>query len=271
MSYHPASDEVHVTLEIPSGTADRASGVEVVADVFATMRDGVRLGADVYVPGRRSAALPAIRSASRTASGRPRWGWTRSAASSPARATPASCRTCAASSRPAARSTPACTRSRTATTPSTGSIEQDVVRRPRRALGRVVLRRSRRWPRRSAGIRRSPASRRATSASTAARRWFRQGALLLNTTGYWAMAMDAQEYADVSARRPVHLPLARHARDGRGSRRVLPRARRPRGRRGLVGAPRAAPPARRCACAGALVAGLVRRLHRAAAAPTHAR
>ena len=50
MSYHPASDEVHVTLEIPCGTADRASGVEVWPDVFATMRDGVRLGADIYVP-----------------------------------------------------------------------------------------------------------------------------------------------------------------------------------------------------------------------------
>jgi hypothetical protein len=38
--------------------------------------------------------------------------------------------------------------------------------------------------------------------------WFRQGALLLNTTGYWALAMDAREFADVSTVDPHHLPLA---------------------------------------------------------------
>jgi len=37
--------------------------------------------------------------------------------------------------------------------------------------------------------------------------WFRQGAFLLNTTGYWALAMDAQEYADVSGVDPYALPL----------------------------------------------------------------
>ena len=58
MSYHPASDEVHVALEIPSGTPDRAGGVEVLADVFATMRDGVRLGADVYRPAGLGPAPP---------------------------------------------------------------------------------------------------------------------------------------------------------------------------------------------------------------------
>ena len=38
--------------------------------------------------------------------------------------------------------------------------------------------------------------------------WFRQGALLLNTTGYWAMAMDGREYADLTQIDPFHLPLA---------------------------------------------------------------
>ncbi len=37
--------------------------------------------------------------------------------------------------------------------------------------------------------------------------WIRQGALLLNTTGYWALSMDAPEYADVSAVDPYHLPI----------------------------------------------------------------
>ena len=37
--------------------------------------------------------------------------------------------------------------------------------------------------------------------------WWRQGALTLNTFGYWALAMDAQEYADVAAVDPWHLPL----------------------------------------------------------------
>lgn len=37
--------------------------------------------------------------------------------------------------------------------------------------------------------------------------WLRQGAFLLNTTGYWAMSMDAKEYGDVSTVDPWHLPL----------------------------------------------------------------
>ena len=37
--------------------------------------------------------------------------------------------------------------------------------------------------------------------------WLRQGAFLLNTTGYWAIAMDAREYAEVDGVDPYHLPL----------------------------------------------------------------
>ena len=39
------------------------------------------------------------------------------------------------------------------------------------------------------------------------RAWFRQGAFLLNTTGYWALSMDAPEYADVAGVDPFCLPL----------------------------------------------------------------
>jgi predicted acyl esterase len=51
MSYHPNASKVHVPFTIPSGTPDRAGTVEVVAGLTARMRDGVTLGADVYVPG----------------------------------------------------------------------------------------------------------------------------------------------------------------------------------------------------------------------------
>ena len=37
--------------------------------------------------------------------------------------------------------------------------------------------------------------------------WMRQGAFLLNTTGYWAIAMDANDYVDVAAVEPTTLPL----------------------------------------------------------------
>ena len=94
-----------------------------------------------------------------------------------------------------------------------------VVQRPRRPVGRVVLRlhvvgggdqRPRGDP---------LPSHPATSASTARGSWFRQGALLLqNTTGYWAMAMDAREYADLTAIDAWHLPLAGNWRVRPGSR-----------------------------------------------------
>ena len=72
-----------------------------------------------------------------------------------------------------------------------------VVRRPRRAVGRVVLRHHVL----AAAMSGHPAIACIAPGDIGVDRraaWFRQGAFLLNTTGYWAMAMDAQEYADVS-------------------------------------------------------------------------
>src|SRR5947209_13973405 len=50
MSYHPAADEVHVEFSIPSRTPDRAESVTVMDTTHAAMRDGISLGADVYLP-----------------------------------------------------------------------------------------------------------------------------------------------------------------------------------------------------------------------------
>ena len=180
------------------------------------------------------------RSASRTGSAPRTWRWTWSAASSPARATPASCRTCAASSRPRGRSIPALPRSRTATTRSSGS------RRSEWCDGRVGL-----WGESyygytslAAAISGHPAIACIAPGDIGVDRraaWFRQGAFLQNTTGYWAMAMDDQEYADVTTVDPWHLPLARMAAtaglDGAYFREILDRVEDDEwwGRRGLLG------------------------------------
>ena len=111
------------------------------------------------------------------------------------------------------RSTRPSARSRTATTRSTGS------RTPRGATaasgcGASRTTASRRWPRRSAGTRPWPASRPATSAPTGGPSGTGGGALQLNTAGYWAIAMDDPEYADLTRRRPVAPAAGRHGGGG---------------------------------------------------------
>ena len=209
MSYHPASDEVHVTLEIPSGTPDRADGVEVLADVFATMRDGVRLGADVYRPAGLGPAPAVI---IRQPYGKQaedmeldvvgeffaRKGYAcvvqdvRGKFSSGGAFDPVS------------------TRSRTATTPSSGRSRRTGATAGS-ASGASRTTASPPMRRRSSG---HPAIARIAPGDIGVDRraaWFRQGAFLLNTTGYWALSMDAQEYADVSGVDPYALPLDRAA------------------------------------------------------------
>ena len=243
MSYHPASDEVHVTLEIPSGTPDRAGGVEVLADVFATMRDGVRLGADVY---GRPASAPAPAVIIRQPYGKQTHDMGMDVVGGFF-----------------ARKGYACVvqdvrgkfSSGGAFDPGVHEVEDgyDTVEWATAqdwCDGRVGL-----WGESYYGITSYAAAMSGHPAIACIapgdigldRRaaWFRQGAFLLNTTGYWAMAMDAQEYADVSGVDPYALPLTELPRDGRPRGRLLPRARCPRGRRRLVGAPRARRPDRR--------------------------
>lgn len=50
IGYHPGITEDVAPDAIPSGTEDRVTANEVRRDVYATMRDGVRLCADVYLP-----------------------------------------------------------------------------------------------------------------------------------------------------------------------------------------------------------------------------
>src|SRR6476619_7679986 len=59
MSYHPAAADAHTPFQIPSGTRDRAGSVTRLDDQVSTMRDGIRLGADVYLPAGLG-AVPAI-------------------------------------------------------------------------------------------------------------------------------------------------------------------------------------------------------------------
>lgn len=56
MSYHPRPLEHEHAFSIPSGTPDRAGAVDVIGDVVVPMRDGVLLGADVYLPQGRTPA-----------------------------------------------------------------------------------------------------------------------------------------------------------------------------------------------------------------------
>ncbi len=59
-STFPIKNLEHDDGPLPSGTPDRADGFERIDDVWLTMRDGVRLLADVYLPKDRSEPLPSI-------------------------------------------------------------------------------------------------------------------------------------------------------------------------------------------------------------------
>jgi putative CocE/NonD family hydrolase len=205
VSYHPAAADVHVAFSIPSGTPDRAGAVDVVEDAFATTRDGVRLGADVYLP-RGLAPAPAI-----------------------------------VIRQPYGRRTAEMgfdTVGRFFAGKGYGCVVQDVrgkfssggefdpgvsevddgydtvewAAAQEWCDGRVGL-----WGESYYGFTSFAAAISGHSAIACIapgdigldRRaaWLRQGAFLLNTTGYWAMAMDAREYGDVSAVDPYHLPL----------------------------------------------------------------
>ena len=103
------------------------------------------------------------------------------------------------------------------------SRERRLVQRPCRAVGRVVLRLHVAGRPRSAGTRRWPASRPATSAPTGAASGTGGGALQLNTAGYWAIAMDDAGVRRPDAGRRLAPAAGRHGRGGRRRRRLLPR------------------------------------------------
>ena len=143
--------------------------------------------------------------------------------------------------------------------------ERRVVQRPRRPVGRVVLRLH------VAGRGDQRASRRRRHRA----RRHRHGLARRLVPGRRAAAQHRRLLGDRDGRPGVRRPDARrsvapaaggHGRGGRRLGRVLPRHHRPRRRRGLVATAQPAPPARRRARAGADLVGLVRQLHRRAAA-----
>jgi putative CocE/NonD family hydrolase len=206
MSYHPtAAHDDHPPLEIVSGTPDRSSEVVLLADRVATMRDGIALGADVYLP-TLELPLPAV--VLRQPYGRrtPGMGFEEVA-------------------RFFARKGYACVvqdvrgkfSSGGAFDPGVHEVDDgtdtvDWVASEPWCDGRVGL-----WGESyygftavAAAVGGHPAIRCIAPGDIAVDRraaWFRQGAFLLNTTGTWALAMDAPEYADVSGVDPYHLPL----------------------------------------------------------------
>lgn len=204
MSYHPALGEIH-ELSIASSTPQRADRIELRQDIHATMRDGTRLMADVYIPaslgpvptivirqpyGRRTASM-GFETTARFFAGK---GYAclvqdvRGKFSSEGEFEPG------------------------ANEVSDGYDTIDWVVDQDWCNGSVGM-----WGESyygftayAAAISGHPAlaciapgdigvDRRAT--------WVRQGAFLLNTTGYWALAMDAPEYADLAGVDPYHLPL----------------------------------------------------------------
>jgi putative CocE/NonD family hydrolase len=206
VSYHPAAADAHTPFEIPSGTPDRADRVTVLADQVATMRDGVRLVADVYLPVGLG-AVPAVML--RVPYGRrtPDMAFDVQAAFF-------------------ARKGYACViqdvrgkfSSEGTFDPGVGEVDDGFDSVAWAAGepwcdGRVGL-----WGESyygftswAAAISGHEAIRAIAPGDIGVDRrasWFRQGALLQNTTGYWAMAMDAREYADLAAIDPWHLPLA---------------------------------------------------------------
>jgi len=207
VSYHPtASGEQHAPLEIASGTPDRASAVVVLADQVARTRDGVRLGADVYLPVPEQ-PVPAILLRQPYGRRTPGMGFPETA-------------------RFFARKGYACVvQDVRGKFSSEGTFDPGVhevadgtdtvewVADQEWCDGRVGL-----WGESyygftavAAAVGGHPAIRCIAPGDIGVDRraaWFRGGAFALNTAGYWALAMDAQEYGDVTRIDPYHLPLA---------------------------------------------------------------
>ncbi len=205
MSYHPAATEVHVPFSIPTGTADRAPSVELIGDLYATTRDGVLLGADVYLPGGLAPA-PAVLVRQPYGRRTPDMGF-------------------AEVGRFFASKGYACVvqdvRGKFSSggefDPGANEVEDGydtvewVVAQPW-CDGRVGC-----WGESYYGLTSYAAAMSGHPAIACIapgdigtdRRacWLRQGAFLLNTAGYWAMAMDSKEYAETAGVDAYRLPL----------------------------------------------------------------
>jgi putative CocE/NonD family hydrolase len=206
VSYHPTGDHGGAgTVTIRSSTPDRFRGVEVLHDVTATMRDGVTLVADVYLP---IGGVPAPAILIRMPYGK----------TTPDMAMH--------ETGPwFARKGYACVVQDVRGKHSSGGVFEPSVNEVDDGYDTVEWAIGEPWCNGTVGlwgesyygltsfaaaISGHPAVRAIAPGDIGTdrrRSWLRQGALLLNTTGYWALSMDARAYADVSNVDPFHLPL----------------------------------------------------------------
>ena len=206
MSYHPTGHLYDgAPLVIPSGTPDRELQTGVTADCFATMRDGIRLGADVYLP-RAVGPFPAIVIRMPYGKQTPAMGM-------------------AVLGAWLARKGYACVVQDVRGKFSSGGDFDPGVHEVEDGYDTVDWVAGQDWcdgaiglfgesyygfTAYAAAISGHPAVRAIAPGDIGLdrrRAWFRQGAFLLNTTGYWALSMDAPEYADVAGVDPFCLPL----------------------------------------------------------------
>ncbi len=205
MSYHPAPLEHEGTFVISSGTPDRAADVEILGDQEVAMEDGTRLGADVYLP-RGVERVPAV--LIRQPYGRRTdWMGLDVVASF------------------FARKGYACVVQDVRGRFSSGGVFDPMVNEVGDGYDTVDWAATQEWcngrvglwgesyygfTSYAAAISGHPAIACIAPGDIGLDRravWFRQGAFLLNTAGYWALAMDSKEYADVAGVDPYHVPL----------------------------------------------------------------
>lgn len=206
MSYHPASDGIdYAAFTIPSGTPDRIAATSFTPDLRSPMRDGVELGADLYHPAA-DGPFPTVVIRMPYGKQTPDMGmrqvgeWL-------------------------ARKGYACLVQDVRGKFSSGGVFDPGVYEVDDGYDTVEWVAAQEWCDGAVGlfgesyygftsfaaaISGHPAIRAIAPGDIGLERqatWIRQGALLLNTTGYWALSMDAPEYADVSAVDPYHLPI----------------------------------------------------------------
>lgn len=206
MSYHPASDGIdYAAFVIPSGTPDRIAETTFTPDLRCPLRDGVELGADLYRPAG-DGPFPTVVIRMPYGKQTPEMGmrqigeWL-------------------------ARKGYACLVQDVRGKFSSGGVFDPGVHEVDDGYDTVDWVAAQDWCDGAVGlfgesyygftsfaaaVSGHPAIRAIAPGDIGLERhatWIRQGALLLNTTGYWALSMDAPEYADVSAVDPYHLPI----------------------------------------------------------------
>lgn len=204
MSYHPALGESH-ELSISSSTPERAEQIEVREDLHATMRDGARLIADVYIPAW-SGPVPTVLIRQPYGRRTPNMSFDTTARFFAGKGYACVVQDVRGKFSSEGEFDPGANEVSDGYDTIEWIVDQDW------SNGRVGM-----WGESYYGftsyagaISGHPALACIAPGDISVDRrasWVRQGAFLLNTTGYWALAMDAPEYADVAGVDAYHLPL----------------------------------------------------------------